>query len=170
MTRWLIDTDRSSFRVTFQPGLPGVGLSIRGVTGTFVADLDDRGQPDLDHPVEGEFHLTAHDLDLGHPLLGRAARVFLDGDDEVAVQGWMGDVQPLGDDRYRFGLRLHLRGADHHIDAEGRTTLQPDGSVQVHGTCRVDPRDLGVPLPRLIPLHCLTDWDLRVVPEPGPTG
>jgi len=162
----LIDTDNSSFRVTFQPGLPGVGLSIRGVTGTFTATLDERGQPDLDQPVEGEFAMTAHDLDLGHPLLGRVVGAFLDGDDDVPVHGWMGDIEPLGDDRYRYGIRLHLRGADHEIAAEGRTTLDPDGSLRVHGTCRVDPRDVGVPIPRFIPLRCLTTWDLRVLPEP----
>ena len=69
MSRWTIDTDASRFRITFQPGLPGVGMSIRGITGTFVAEVD-------------------------------------------------------------------------------------------------DPRDLGVPIPRLIPLRCLSTWELHVVPAP----
>lgn len=168
MGDWVIDTDGSRFRITFQPGLPGVGLSIRGITGTFVATLDDHGRPDLDHPVAGEFEITAHDLDLGHPVLGRVVKTFLDGDDEVAAQGWIDGMEPAGggdgEDRYRIALRLHLRGHDHALDAEGTTRVEPDGSITVRGTTVVDPRDLGVPIPRFIPLRCRSAWDLRVLP------
>lgn len=171
MSRWSIDSDASRFRITFQPGLPGVGMSIRGITGTFVADIDEDGRPDLDRPVEGEFEITAHDLDLGHPILGRIVRAFLDGDEEVAAQGWINGMEAIGggrddagEDRYRFRLRLHLRGHDHDLDAEGTTQREPDGSITVHGTATVDPRDLGVPIPRFIPLRCLSTWELHVVP------
>ena len=166
MAQWLIDTEGSAFRVTFQPGLPGVGMSIKGVTGTFTADVDEAGRPDLDRPVEGTFQLTAHDLDHGHPLLGRVIRAFLDGDEEVPVHGSIGGVEALEDERLRFRLRLHLRGADHDLDAEGTTEREPDGTLVVHGTARVDPRDLGVPIPRFIPLRCISTWDLRLTATP----
>ncbi len=165
MSRWRIDTHRTSFRVSFQPGMPGLGVQIRGVTGTLYADLDERGQPDLNQPVEGTFELTLDDLRLGNALLTRAARSWLGDEDQVAMTGWMGDVEPLGDDNYRFEVRLRMRGDEHPLEAHGRTALQPDGSVQVHGTSEVDPRRLGVALPRFVPLRCRTLWDLRVLPD-----
>lgn len=165
MSRWRIDSERTSFFVSFRPGLPGLGLRVTGVTGTFEATLDARGQPHLEHPIEGEFQMTVDDLSLGPPVFSRAVGSFLGGDDEVAVRGWMGDVHPLGDDEYRFGLRLHLRGNEDTIDAVGRTALLEDGTVKVHGTSEVDPRGLGVPIPRLIPLRCRAAWDLRILPD-----
>lgn len=164
MSAWTIDSEASRFRITFQPGLPGVGMSIRGITGTFEAVVDDEGRPDLDHPVAGEFEITAHDLDLGHPILGRIVAAFLDGDDEVAAQGWIDGMEAIDDERYRFRLRLHLRGHDTDLDAEGTTARQADGSITVHGTATVDPRDLGVPIPRFLPLRCRSAWELHVVP------
>jgi hypothetical protein len=165
VSRWRIDTERTSFRITFKPGVPGVGLRVRGITGTFEATLDERGRPHLEHPVEGEFQVTVDDLSLGPPLLDRAVRGFLGGEEAVAVRGWMGDVVPEGDDQYRFGLRLELRGTQDRMDAIGRNALQADGSVQVDGTSEVDPRGLGVPLPRLLPLKCRAAWELRIVPD-----
>ena len=53
---------------------------------------------------------------------------------------------------------------DHALDAEGTTRVEPDGSITVRGTTVVDPRDLGVPIPRFIPLRCRSAWDLRVLP------
>jgi hypothetical protein len=165
VSRWRIDTEQASFKVTFKPGVPGVGLRVRGITGTFEATLDARGQPHLEHPVEGQFHVTVDDLHLGPPILDRAVRGFLRGDEAVAVKGWMGDVQPEGDDRYRFSLRIELRGVEDRIDAVGRTALQPDGTVRVHGTSEVDPKRLGIPIPRLLPLRCKADWDLLILPD-----
>ena len=164
MSRWRIDTEQASFKVTFKPGVPGVGLRVRGITGTFEATLDERGQPDLDHPIEGEFQVTVDDLSLGPPLLDRAVRGFLGGDDEVAVRGWMGEAEPQGDDRYRFALDLELRGVEERIHAHARTALQPDGAVLVLGVSEVDPKRLGIPIPRMLPLRCKADWNLRVVP------
>ena len=165
MSRWRIDTEATSFRITFKPGVPGVGLRVQGITGTFEATLDERGRPHLEHPVEGEFQMTVDDLSLGPPLLDRAVRGFLRGADEIAVRGWMGDVVPLGHDEYRFGIRLELRGTEDRTDAVGRTALLEDGSVKVSGTCEVDPRGLGVPLPRLLPLRCRAAWDLRILAD-----
>lgn len=165
MSRWRIDTEHTSFKVTFKPGVPGVGLRVRGVTGTFEATLDDEGQPDLDLPVEGEFEVTVDDLSLGPPLLDRAVRGFLGGDEAIAARGWMGDVEPANDGQFRFALRLELRGVEDRIEALGRTALQPDGSVLVKGTSEVNPKRLGIPLPRLLPLTCKADWDLRIVPD-----
>ncbi len=165
MSRWRIDTENTSFKVTFKPGVPGVGLRVRGITGTFEATLDERGHPDLEHPVEGEFEVTVDDLSLGPPLLDRAVRGFLGGDEAIAARGWMGDVVPVGDEQYRFALRIELRGVQDRIDAIGRTELQPDGTVQVSGTSEVNPKRLGIPIPRLLPLICKAHWDLRILPE-----
>lgn len=165
MSRWRIDTEQTSFRITFKPGVPGVGLRVRGITGTFEATLDERGRPHLEHPVEGEFQVTVDDLSLGPPLLDRAVRGFLRGDEAVAVKGWMGDVRPEGDDRYRFAIHLELRGVRDRIDAVGHTALQPDGTVAVHGTSEVDPKRLGVPIPRLLPLTARAAWELRILPD-----
>jgi hypothetical protein len=165
VSRWRIDTGNTSFKVTFKPGVPGVGLRVRGITGTFEASLDERGQPDLDLPVEGEFEVTVDDLSLGPPILDRAVRGFLGGDDAMAARGWMGDVQPEGDDRYRFKLELELRGVKDTIDAVGTTALQPDGTVKVRGTSEVNPKRLGIPIPRLLPLTCRAAWDLRILPD-----
>ena len=165
MSRWRIDTEQASFRVSFRPGVPGVGLRVRGITGTFEATLDERGHPDLDHPVEGSFEITVDDLSLGPPLLDRAVRGFLGGDEALAASGWMGDVEPHGDDRYRFALRLVLRGVEDTVAAVGRTALQPDGTVLVSGVSEVDPKRLGIPIPRLLPLVAKADWDLRILPD-----
>jgi hypothetical protein len=165
VSRWRIDTEQASFKVTFKPGVPGVGLRVRGITGTFEATLDERGQPHLDHPIEGEFRVTVDDLSLGPPLLDRAVRGFLGGDDAVAVSGWMGEAEPVGDDRYRFALDLELRGVQERIHADARTALQPDGTVLVHGVSEVDPKRLGIPIPRILPLRCKADWDLRILPD-----
>lgn len=162
MSRWWIDPHRTAFRVTFN--LPGLAVNIRGVTGTFLADLDERGQPDLSQPVEGDFAMTVDDLQLGNALLTKVVKRWLGDDDHVAISGWMGDVEPVGDDQYRYHLRLRLRGEEHGMQAIGRTALQPDGSVQVHGSSEVDPRQVGVPIPRAIPLRVRTSYDLRVVP------
>jgi hypothetical protein len=51
------------------------------------------------------------------------------------------------------------------IEAIGRTELQPDGTVQVSGTSEVNPKRLGIPIPRLLPLTCKARWDLRILPE-----
>ena len=165
MSRWRIDPEQASFKVTFKPGVPGVGLRVRGITGAFEATLDERGQPDLDHPVEGNFEITVDDLTLGPPLLDRAVRGFLGGDDALAASGWMGDVEPEGHDRYRFALDLELRGTKTRIDALGTTALQADGTVLVKGVSEVDPKRLGIPIPRLLPLTCKADWDLRILPD-----
>ncbi len=165
VSRWRIDTENTSFKVTFKPGVPGVGLRVRGITGTFEATLDERGHPDLAHPVEGDFEVTVDDLSLGPPILDRAVRGFLGGDEAIAARGWMGDVEPVGDDQYRFALRLELRGVQDQIDAIGRTELRPDGTVQVRGTSEVNPKRLGIPLPRLLPLTCKARWDLRILPD-----
>jgi hypothetical protein len=167
VSRWRIDTERASFRITFKPGVPGVGLNVRGITGTFEATLDERGRPHLDHPVEGEFQVTVDDLHLGPPILDRAVRGFLAGDEAVAVRGWMGDVRPEGDDHYRFALHLELRGIEDRIETIGRTALQPDGTVAVNGFTHVEPKRLGIPIPRLLPLTCKAHWDLRILPDDG---
>ena len=55
------------------------------------------------------------------------------------MHGSIGGVEALDDERLRFRLRLHLRGADHDLDAEGTTEREPDGTLVVHGTARGRP-------------------------------
>lgn len=52
------------------------------------------------------------------------------------------------------------------IDAGGTTERESDGTLVVHGTARVDPRDLGVPIPRFIPLRSISTWALRLTATP----
>lgn len=166
MSHWTIDQHRTSLRISFQPGLPGVGVHVRGVNGSFEATIDEHGRPDLDREIHGEFSVTVDDLQLGNKLLTAAVKPWLGGDDEVAIVGEIHRIEPYDDERYRMHLRMTMRGETHEIESRGRSRLTADGDLRVLGKTKVDPRDLGVPIPKVLRLRSIAEWDIHLVPDP----
>jgi hypothetical protein len=162
MAAWQIDPEHTRFTVSFEPGLPGVGVHVRGFTGTFDAAIDEYGRPDFDQPVAGAFVMTVDDLQLGNRLLTTAVRSWLGNDEEIGVTGTIGEVTPYDDERHRLIVALTMRGETHRLEGRGRSELTPSGVLRVRGRSRVDPRQLGVPIPKVIRVRSIAEWDLHL--------
>lgn len=165
MSQWRIDSDATRFHISMEPGLPGVGVDVHGITGSFEATLGDDGLPRLDAPMTGEFAMTVSDLELGNALLTGAVRRWLGGDDRVAVSGRLGEIADLGDERYRVVMGVDMRGRRHRFEGRGHTSLTDAGHLRVVGRTHVDPRAIGIPLPPLVRIRSIADWDIALVPS-----
>lgn len=159
----MIDTDRTTFRITFKPGIPGLGVHITGVSGEFTATLDEHGTPDLDQPIEGSFAMRLDDLQLGNRLITAAVKGWLGGDTEVPITGRLGAVTPIDGHHHLLELLITMQGTEHRIESRGSTEVHEDGTFVVHGTATVDPRDVGVPIPSFLGLRTRASWRIHLL-------
>jgi hypothetical protein len=164
MARWRIDTERASARVTFRPGIPGLGITVRGLSGEFDLTLGDDGRPDMRIPVRGEFALALADLDAG-PLT-KVSRSLLSGGDQIPIHGTIRDVaRTKGHDHDEFGfvVDVTMRGETHSTDGIGTSGVLDGDRLGVEGRTTVNPRAVGVPVPRIFHARGNIVWDLALV-------
>ena len=164
MARWRIDTERASARVTFRPGIPGLGITVRGLTGEFDLTLGDDGRPDMRVPVRGDFALALADLDTG-PLT-RLSRSLLSGGDSIPIRGTIRDVSRTRGhehDEFGFVVDVTMRGETHSTDGLGTSGRLDGERLHVEGRTSVNPRAVGVPVPKVLHARGHIVWDLALV-------
>ena len=174
---WRIDTERASARVTFSPGIPGLGITVRGLSGRFDLTLGDDGRPDMRVPIRGEFALALGDLDTG-PFT-KVSRSLLAGGDEIPIRGTIRDVARTrgdGHDEFGFTVEVTMRGETHATDGLGTSGVLVGDRLGVEGRTTVNPRAVGIPVPKLLRARGHIVWDLALVlldepdatPDPDP--
>lgn len=165
MTAFEIDTEHTSFSVSFRPGFPGLGAKVRGVRGHFEASVDGGGVVDWSSSIHGSFTMEVADLHLGNRLLTTGARQVLSRALDEPISGALREVEPpkvAGDDRFTAALSIRFGGRDVPLRGKGRFETTADG-FRVAGTTLADPRSFGVPLPPLVALMCHVRWRIHLV-------
>lgn len=164
MARWRIDTERASARVTFSPGIPGLGITVKGLSGEFDLTLGDDGRPDMSVPIRGEFALALADLDTG-PLT-KVSRSLLASGDQIPIRGTIRDVARTrghGHDEFGFTVEVTMRGETHATDGLGTSGVLEGDRLRVEGRTTVNPRAVGVPVPKILRARGHIVWDLALV-------
>lgn len=164
MARWRIDTERASARVTFRPGIPGLGITVRGLSGEFDLTVGDDGRPDMRVPIRGDFALALADLDTG-PLT-KVSKSLLASGDQIPIRGTIRDVaRTKGHDHDEFGfiVDVNMRGESHSTDGVGTSGRLDGDRLSVEGRTSVNPRAVGIPVPKLFRARGDIVWDLALV-------
>lgn len=167
MGPWRIDEERATASVAMRPGIPGLRLTVRGLRGTFQMAVGDDDRPDLRHPLTGAFSLALADLDVGLAAANRVGRALLADGDEVAIRGTIRDVaRTRGHDHDDFGFTIdvEMRGETHTTGGTGTTGALEDGAVWVEGRTTVNPRALGIRVPKVLRARGDVLWRLPLVP------
>jgi hypothetical protein len=163
---WRIDTERASARIEFRPGIPGLGITVRGLSGTFDLQLGDDGRPDMDVPITGEFALALADLDMGRDAVTRMSKAWLAGKDEVPIRGTIRNVvRTQGDDHddFAFTIDVEMKGEAHTTDGVGTSGTVDGVRLPIEGRTTVNPRALGLRLPKFLNIRGDVVWDLALV-------
>ncbi|MEL7207725.1 MAG: hypothetical protein AAGK32_05765, partial [Actinomycetota bacterium] len=168
MGTWRIDEDRASVRISVDPLPPGLGLTVRGITGTFDIELGEDDRPDLRHPITGPFALDIDRLKVGPEAVSKVARSLLGRGEGVTVEGTIGGTERThGHDRdeFAFSIDVTVQGTTDTIPGTGVTGVAGPDGLRVEGQTRIDPRGLGINVPLAGRVRSVADWDLWLVAE-----
>lgn len=165
MPRFTIDPHATVFEVSFRPALPGFGLRIGPVTGeveaTFVG-----GRPDLDRPLTAEFSAVVDRLVLGPRIVERSVRAVIGRSRDITTSGRVTGCRRR-DQHYELDLELGMPWGRYPIISLGQVEVGADERVHVSGRTEVHPRDVGIPIPRPLPVPAtIARWDLVLHPQP----
>ena len=159
MTSYGIVSDETRFEMGTRPGIPGLGVRISGVQGSFEATFVDQ-QVDLDQPVSGEFTLLVDELTAGNAFVTAGVRHWLGREGGTAVRGTITEVRARDDHRYDVLMKIDIRDRMVPLKGVGRVSFRPTGLIEIAGTTMCDPRAFGVPLPPLLNLMVHVRWRL----------
>jgi hypothetical protein len=166
VTAFVIDTERTSFAVSFRPGIPGIGATVSGVRGVFDAAVDDAGVVDWTEAVHGSFIMHVDDLQMGNRMFTTASRQVLSRALDEPISGTLRDVEPDPARLDHFTAAIFIRFGDRDVPLRGQGRFEAtDDGFRVAGTSLVDPRSFGVPLPPLLNLVCTVRWRIHLTHE-----
>ncbi len=161
MARYSIDPDATRFALSFRPHLPGFGFRIGDVIGEVEATFVD-GAPDLEAPMVGEFSAVVDRILLGPGIVERTVRRAIGHHGEIVTQGRVSACR-AHHEGYELDLELGMPWGSYTIASRGRVAVHDERRVMVSGRTVVHPRDVGVPIPRVIPVPTtIAAWDLML--------
>jgi hypothetical protein len=166
MTRFVVDTDRTSLDVQVRPSLFGFRVHITGLSGEIDGTIGPDGRPDLDAAVDGAVTMNISELDFGNPLLTRTTRSALNLAGDGSVTGRLVQVDHDADDALRFTFEVESGRLRGRLQARCHLRAGDDGSAVAVGTTEFRAADFDVHLPGLEHLRGTCTWRIVVLPAP----
>lgn len=164
MPRYRIDETATLFDLSFRPAMPGFGFRLGPVQGEVEATFVD-GAPDLDAPLEGEFSAVVDQLLLGPLVIERTVRRVIGHHGEIRTQGRVTACRAHPRRGYVLDLELGMPWGRYTLPSRGEVTVAGDTQVRVSGRTEVHPRQVGVPIPRVVPAPVtIARYDLVLSP------
>jgi polyisoprenoid-binding protein YceI len=160
--KFRVNTGKSTVKVGLRVNLHPSHIDANALSGVIECEVDDQGNPLLDHPYSAELTLPVEAIKSGNGLQDREMRRRFDAGRYPTITARVTKGEALeGAGRYRAAAQLTMHGQTREIS--GDVELHVDGTTMtIDGQQVVNVKDFGIDPPRLIILKVEPDVDLQV--------
>ncbi|MFI5285360.1 MAG: YceI family protein [Candidatus Dormibacteria bacterium] len=161
MPRFRVNTAESTVNVGLRVNLHPSHIRANALSGFIECEVDERGQPRLDHPYSAELTLPVDAIKSGNGIQDREMRRRFDVAHHPTITAKVTDGEALGGGRYRATAQLSMHGQTREITGEIQITVSGT-TMTIDGQQVINVKDFGIDPPRLIILKVEPEVDLQV--------